>query len=529
MSAEKERRIVEGARIAVIGAGIGALACALELSAAGAAVTVLEKGTAEGGKMREVGPDRIAGGPTVFTMKWVFDELFAAAGLDFDAYVGLEPLPVLARHAWDARTRFDLFADRARAIDAVGAFAGAPQARSFADFLDATARVYGTLERTFLAAAKPGPVGLAARIGFHRLGALLALRPFSTLWGDLGRYFPDPRLRQLFGRYATYTGASPFAAPATLMLIAHVEQSGVWRVQGGMQRLAEAMRAAAEARGARFRFGAKAARVEVDRGRASGVTLEGGERIAADAVICNADAAALGRGLFGEAARAAVAPTPPAKRSLSAMVWTARAKVSGFPLLHHTVAFSRDYAAEFEAIRRGQVPAEPTVYLCAQDRDAVGAGASGGSERLQILINAPPAGDARPFDESETERCRQATLAQLDRCGLTLEMDPSATVLTTPADFERLFPATGGALYGRATHGWTAPFARPGARTRLPGLYLAGGGAHPGAGVPMAALSGRSAAACAIADLASTRRSSRAAISGGTPTASRTTAATPSA
>ena len=90
--------------------------------------------------------------------------------------------------------------------------------------------------------------------------------------------------------------------------------------------------------------------------------------------------------------------------------------------------------------------------------------------------------------------------------GLRLRADPDATVVTTPADFHRLFPGTGGALYGRASHGWMASFRRPGARTRIPGLYLAGGSVHPGPGVPLSTLSGRLAASKAIADLASTGR-----------------------
>ncbi|MFX5964745.1 hypothetical protein ABTE57_19480, partial [Acinetobacter baumannii] len=87
------------------------------------------------------------------------------------------------------------------------------------------------------------------------------------------------------------------------------------------------------------------------------------------------------------------------------------------------------------------------------------------------------------------------------RCGLTLETVPELTQVTTPADFHRLFPGTGGALYGRSSHGWMASFQRPGARTKLPGLDLAGGSVHPGPGVPMAALSGRMAAASLIEDL----------------------------
>jgi 1-hydroxycarotenoid 3,4-desaturase len=167
------------------------------------------------------------------------------------------------------------------------------------------------------------------------------------------------------------------------------------------------------------------------------------------------------------------------------------------------------------------------VYVCAQDRGAAAEPAAGAPERLLCLVNAPADGDRRPFDAQETDPCERQSLALLRGCGLQIETNPQAVQRTTPADFNRLFPATGGALYGQATHGWMAPFRRPASVCRVPGLLLAGGGVHPGPGVPMAALSGQQAAATLMAHLDSTSRSRRAAISGGTSTRSATTAAMP--
>jgi 1-hydroxycarotenoid 3,4-desaturase len=127
----------------------------------------------------------------------------------------------------------------------------------------------------------------------------LAVKPFSTLWRALNGRFDDPRLVQLFGRYSTYTGASPFMAPATLMLIAHVELDGVWLVKGGMRELAQVMRRACEAKGVVIQTGAKVARIETDKGAARAVILENGERHSGDVVVVNADASAIGSGLFG--------------------------------------------------------------------------------------------------------------------------------------------------------------------------------------------------------------------------------------
>jgi 1-hydroxycarotenoid 3,4-desaturase len=211
---------------------------------------------------------------------------------------------------------------------------------------------------------------------------------------------------------------------------------------------------------------------------------------------------------------------PRSARSLSALTWSMRAPTAGFALDRHNVFFDDDYASEFaDVFGRGRLPAKPTVYVCAQDRGTVGAvGATAGPERLLCLVNAPAAGDARPFDSTEIEQCERRAFSLLARCGLSLDRRLGDAVTTSPADFERLFPATGGALYGRASHGWLTPFRRPSSRSRLPGLWLAGGSVHPGPGVPMAAMSGRLAAAALTAHLASTRRSHAAAISGGTST-----------
>lgn len=503
----------------VIGAGVGGLAAALELGARGIDVLVLERASAPGGKMREVevAGRRMDAGPTVLTLREVFEELFAAAGDSLEARVPLRPARILARHAWRDGSRLDLHADLLGSAEAIGTLAGAAEARRFLRFSARAAEIWATLERSFVAAPRTSALGLARRLAPSGFGALFRIRPFLDLWSALGEHFHNPRLRQLFGRYATYCGSSPFEAPATLMLIAHVERSGVWLPEGGMHRLAAALAALAVRHGARFRYGAEARAIEVSRGRAAAVTLADGERIAADAVIMNGDVAALVTGRLGPASARAVPDTRRAVRSLSALTWNLVAPASGFPLLRHNVFFSSDYAAEFDALfHRSRVPREPTVYVCAQDRGDCDEAERARAERLLCLINAPAVGDSTSFGPAEIERCERQTFGVLASCGLRLPRQEQASVVTTPSDFERLFPATGGALYGRATHGWRAAFARPGSRTRLAGLYLAGGSVHPGPGVPMAAISGRLAAASVIEDFVSIARSSRVAMPGGT-------------
>jgi 1-hydroxycarotenoid 3,4-desaturase len=502
---------INAERVVVVGAGMGGLAAAIDLARQGLDVTVCERAAVPGGKMREVdvAGAEVAAGPTVFTMRWIFDELFTAAGASLDDYVDVVPADILARHAWREGGRLDLFADVERSADAIGDFAGAKDAAGFRAFCHRSADIFATLKPSFIAAERPNPLSLVGRVGLTNLGAMFRTEPFKTMWTALGEHFEDPRLRQLFGRYATYVGSSPWLTPATLMLVAHVEQDGVWLVRGGICRVAEGLQRLAEDQGARFRFRAPVGEIRVENGRTTGVVLADGERIDADAVVFNGDVAALAAGLVGEGARRAGTAATPPQRSLSAITWCLKARTAGFPLVHHNVFFAEDYAREFEAVFRDRTVCDaPTVYVCAQDRGEAAAGpVPEDGERLLVLVNAPADGDAHDFADLAPEVERRS-FELLERCGLAVERRDDAASRTTPHLFHQRFPASGGALYGRASHGSMASFKRAGARTRVPGLYAAGGSVHPGAGVPMATMSGRLAAARLVDDLARARPTS---------------------
>ena len=299
-------------RIVVVGAGIGGLAAAVQLAAEGCGVTVVEKFDGPGGKMRQVqvGGASIDAGPTVFTMRKVFDDIFEKAGASIEDYLTLKPAEILARHAWEAGGELDLFADPAQTVDAIGAFAGADNARGYLSFCSEAANIYRILDRSFIRAQKPDLPTLMRRVGLLNVSDLWRINPYQSFWNAVCRYMSDPRLRQLFARYATYCGASPFSAPATLMLVAHVEREGVWLAEGGMVRIAAALESLAKQLGVVFRYGAEAAEVLAGNGRASGIRLRDGEQLNADAVILNADPSAASGGLLGPAAERATRHVP---------------------------------------------------------------------------------------------------------------------------------------------------------------------------------------------------------------------------
>ncbi len=513
---EKDFRSTSGAgRVIVIGAGIGGLATALRLSSAGLPVTVLERHSHPGGKIRVVpsaaGP--VNAGPTVFTMRPVFEDLFASAGARLEDHVTIQSNDILARHWWEDGAHLDLFANRAQSVEAIRHSFGATSAREFTDFCDRAKALYDAFEGPVMHAAQPQMTGVAkaAMAGGPRLMRYLA--PTATLARALKTQFSDPHLRQLFGRYATYVGGAPELSPAVLALIWQSEAAGVWTIKGGMHALATAIAELAACKGATFHYNAHVERIETSGGQVTGVSLAGGVHLAADHVVFNGDLAALGAGLLGETVQQNAPKAPGKSRSHSAYVWTFAARPTGRDLTHHNVFFAGDPADEFGPLSRGEMPTDGTLYLCAQDR---GFGDQPDLERFQVIMNGPAVPAGTDLSTMEATICQTRVFQKFARMGLSFSPQPATDCLTTPAGFDRLFPASGGALYGQSPHGVMSTFQRPVSRTRLPGLYLAGGGVHPGPGIPMATLSGKHAAEAILSDHASTSRSRKTVTPGGT-------------
>ncbi|MEM6588426.1 MAG: 1-hydroxycarotenoid 3,4-desaturase CrtD [Pseudomonadota bacterium] len=510
----------------VIGAGIGGLAVAARLAQAGLKVHVLERHAMVGGKMRTLpspaGP--VDAGPTVLTMRWVFEELFESLGETLSDHVPLHRQSMIARHFWPDGSTLDLYDDPALNEAAIADFAGATAARQFRAFSSRAKALFEAFDAPVMTAPTPSLLPLVGHV-MAKPWLIPKMAPMSTLAQVLDRAFDDPRLAQLFGRYATYVGGSPYQSPGLLSLIWHAEERGVWVVDGGMHQLARALRNLAEARGAEFSFDCHVSEITTKNGKATGAILADGRHLAADIIAFNGDPRALATGLLGKATSSVAAQTRRLPRSLSAEVCAFAATPHGPELAHHNVFF-RDHAKpEFDALERGELLPDPTVYLCAMDRGLPGPVPA--LERFETIANAPPVDEFRPDDTpEEATPCPTRTVQMLKTFGLTLTPEP--TTMTTPAGFNALFPGTNGSLYGQSPHGMTASLRRPTARTALQGLYLVGGGAHPGAGVPMATLSARHAAAAILSDQTSISPSRQTVTPGGMSTGSRMVAAKPS-
>ena len=478
-----------------MGAGLGGLAAAARLAAAGHAVTVVDRAGAVGGKLGSFSRDGhvFDTGPSLVTMPHLLQDLFAATGADLAEAVDLVRLDPAVAYRFADGTRLAVPGYPEEIPGALDAALGAGAGGEWSALMQRAAAMWRVSEQPFLRSPLQGARTLA-RLA-RRPADVAAVAPWRTLRGLGTQYLSHPHLRTLLDRYATYSGSDPRRAPAVLATVPYAEQRfGSWYVRGGLHRLAEAVAERAVTCGAGLRTGCAVRKVLVEAGRAGGVELESGEVVRADVVISGVDAAALYADLL-----------PPDRRTGRVRRDLARAtpSLSGFVLLlalrgrtpglaHHTVLFPEDYDAEFDAVfgATPQPVADPTVYVSAPDDPALRPDED--SESWFVLVNAPRHDPGRGVDWDEpglADRYAATVLDVLARRGLDVRDRLRWCEVRTPADLERDTGSPGGSIYGTSSNGARAAFLRPGNVSPVPGLFLVGGSAHPGGGLPLVSLS----------------------------------------
>lgn len=488
------------ADVVVIGAGVGGLAAAARLAARGLSVDVLEAGERVGGKLnvRVVEGVEVDTGPSVLTLTGALDDTFRVAGSSLRDEISLrEPDPAF-RYLYPDGVSLDVFVRPEETIESVRRTLGAEAADDFAGFLRYAGRIWEAAAPHFVFGPAPTP-GVLARGGLASLALLPRIDPLRRMWGAIQGRVRSPHLRWLLARYATYNGSDARRAPATLNCIAHVELAlGGYGVEGGMYEVARALARVAERAGARIHTGARVEHVRVEDGRVRGVETSDGRHWPADSVVGNADAAHVLGDLLPRGAAARPAYTP----SMSGWVGILRARrrTAADARVAHTVLFPGAYMEEFADIfDRDRPPADPTVYLCAQEACHGRAGWAD-DEPVFAMANAPAEPAAAPRDPEVWRRLRATVLERVRAAGLRGDDDRLAWE-RTPGDLAREFPGSRGSIYGAASNSPLSAFRRPPNRVaRVRGLYLASGSAHPGGGVPLCILSGAAAARALLGD-----------------------------
>ncbi|GDX82814.1 phytoene desaturase [Deltaproteobacteria bacterium] len=470
----------------IIGAGLGGLASAIELAGRGWEVRVIEAAAEAGGKAGIAVVDGVEfdTGPSLLTLPEVLDGVLRAGGSSLGDELDLLPLNPAFRYIWPGGPTLDMYADPAETLASVRDALGMAAEAEFADFLAYSRRIWEAAASRFVYAEAPTVFGVL-RMGMTGLAAVSKIDGVRTMEAAIRSRVRTPALRDVLARYATYNGSDARRAPATLNCIAHVELGlGGWGVRGGMYSVVRALERVARRGGVEFEYGRRVERVDVKGGHAVAVDGE-----PADVVVVNADVGAVTAGLLRVEPRPSLNVEPRSMSGWNAVVRARRAMRVG-----HTVLFpERPYLEEFaDVFDRRRWPADPTVYVCAQER----CHARGGwpeDEPLFLMVNAPAG--------AEVDGVEAVAMRRLVGAGL-IAIEDAVVWRRTPRDLAERFPGSEGALYGAASNSMFSAFTRPANRGTVRGLYYASGSAHPGGGVPLCLQSGRQAAADILADFA---------------------------
>lgn len=483
-------------RVGVIGAGLGGLAAACTLAARGYRVVVFEKNAWIGGKAAVLERDgfRFDMGPTILIQPSVLRRIFSEAGADIDRELPMVRLEPEWRSFFEDGTTLDLLSDSSKMANTLEKWQlGAGE--GYRGFMQASEKLHEISNRWFFwrpvdsvrSMFDPGSV-----MNLSLLRDVREMRLGKTVTGTIKSFVREPRVVQMLEHFVQYVGSAPDSSPAILCAIANMQTTeGIWYPLGGTAAIPRALHKLAVSLGVEFRTGVEVSRILHDGTQATGIELDGGEVIDLAAVVSNSDAIRTHSDLLGGEVGKRFSRKD-AEPACSGVVLYLGLNRRYDHLLHHNFVFSRNPKEEFEAIyRRGEPAPDPTCYLCAPAATDPTV-APGGGEALYVLVHTPYLRDHHDWSKM-FPGYRDTIINKLRRCaGMDdIESRIVSEAFLTPEDIGRRYRVLRGAIYGIASHGRMSGGFKPGnVSSLLRNLYLCGGAAHPGPGMPMVLMSG---------------------------------------
>ncbi|GDX97840.1 phytoene desaturase [Phycisphaerae bacterium] len=505
-----------GAKVIVIGGGLAGLSSAVELSTLGAQVTLIERNQHLGGKMNVLTEETPRGrftfdmGPTIITLPQVLRGIIRRSGRKVEDYINLINLDPQWRCMYENGKVIDLrlkIEEMKKELNAK--FPGTDAADGYAAFVNYSRRMMHLSEKVFYYRDLGGVGDMMKKPPTEPglLGDVMAMRMYSTVADTIGKYVKEPHVRQMCEHFLQYVGSSPFLAPAILSLIAAAQvDHGCWYAMspdgtsGGTRCVARTLERIVRENNINVITGVGVKKLETAGNVVTGVILDDGRALTADAVVSNCDIQRTYRDLLA---------TPRAQREQKSIAADYTPACSGVVFYlgldrqydhfkHHDFLFSKNSHDEFNDIYAKGIPArDPTLYLAVPSRTDP-TQAPKGCEALYILIHTPY---MRPGQRWEgpgglLEQYRPVVMDKMKRMGCPdIEHHIVVEKHLTPQSIDRMYNAEGGAIYGLASHGKLKGGFKPKNRSRVfKNMYLAGGSANPGPGVPMVLMSGVTAA-----------------------------------
>lgn len=484
----------------VIGAGMGGMAVAARLRNQGFDVDVYEQSSTAGGKLARYERDGFVFdlGPSLFTIPAVYRDLFLKTGGPLEEAIDLQPLDPAFRYQFSDGSHIIMpGVGPARAARAIEEGLGGDTASQWNQLIQRASDMWSLTRQSVMHSPITSVQDMLPL--FTKVSDITTIAPWLSLRALGKKYIRDARLLQLLDRYATYTGSDPRKAPAALATVPYVEQEfGAWHIGGGIAQLANALYKRCCERGVTFHFDSDVQRIEVEGKKAVGISLKDGTSIVADIVVANADAHHVYRELLPQSvSKQGRKRLRKATPSLSGFVLLLAVKGRTENLLHHNVLFPENYDAEFDSVfgvngNPAKPVEDPTIYICSPDDDRMRPHAN--SEAWFVLVNAPRHGDGSnsTFDWSDSKTSDEYAHHILDvmaQRGFDVRDRLEWMEWRSPLTLQTATRAPGGAIYGTSSNGATAAFLRAANRSEVENLYLVGGSAHPGGGLPLVGMS----------------------------------------